>query len=308
MIESFYKKSGMVISKLARDLLISNSGTRLPSLTDYALQLSVSRGVIQQGLAFLEENNCIEIEKSHGTGTILRSIDLIKLRENTGWDIITINMPVPGTNYLSSLTTALYQQNNTFPIPIAMVYVIGSENRLQYLKKNIYDAVVVSAASAKAYCSQYDFLAPPIVLDNCSYSGEFCAYFADPTNTVVQDGMRVPYDPSSSDHYRITKAMCEGKKVILIETPFILLSEALKNGKADVVFHRREYPMLQFEYLNPQPVEIDGFSSYELTTPVILCNKENYGMSNLFLKYLSVPAIQTMQQKVLSGELEPRFF
>ncbi len=308
MNENFYKKSGIVISKLARDLIITKPGTRLPSLADYANTLSVSRGVIQQALAFLEEKNCISIKKSHGTGTVLQWINLGKLRENTGWDIITINMPVPATTSLGSLTSSLYQLNNTFPIPIAMVYVTGSENRLNYLKKNIYDAIVVSLASAKAYCAKYDFLDKPILLNNCQYAAEFCAYFADPKNTVVQDGMRVPYDPSSSDHYEITKAMCRGKAVKWIETPFVQLSETFKNGKADVVFHRREFPMLQFEYLNPIPVKLEEFPSSDMTTPVILINKENYGMRNLFVNFLSVAAIYAHQQKVLSGELEARFF
>jgi len=308
MNENFYKKSGIVISKLARDLIISTPGTRLPSLVDYAQTLSVSRGVIQQGLAYLEECKSIKLKKSHGTGTILQSVDMSKLRENTGWDIITINMPVPGTTSLASLTSSLYQLNSVFPIPVAMVYVTGSENRIYYLKKNIYDAIVVSAASAKSYCAKYDFLDTPIFLDNCQYAGEFCSYFANPRNTTVKDGMRVPYDPSSKDHYEVTKAMCSGKKVEWIETPFIQLSEALKNGKVDVVFHRREFPMLQFEHLNPIPVKLEGFSTYDMTTPVILFHKENYGMRNLFTHYLSVSKIQDHQQKVLRGELEPRFF
>lgn len=277
-------------------------------LVEYAQRLDVSRGVIQQGLAFLEENKSIKIIKSHGTGTVLESADLSQLRENTGWDIITINMPVPGTTSLSSLTSSLYQLNSDFPVPIAMVYVTGSENRLNYLKKNIYDAIVVSAASAKSYCAKYDFLDEPIILDKCQYAGEFCAYFADPNETSVKDGMRVPYDPSSSDHYEITKAMCQGKNVTWIETPFLLLSETLKNGKADVLFHRREYPMHQFEHLNPIPVELAGFSSYDMTTPVILFNKENYGIRNLFKHFLSISKIQDHQGKVLRRELEPRFF
>lgn len=308
MNEHFYKKTGIVISKLSRDLIITNVGAKLPSITYYSNELSVSRGVIQQGLAFLEEHECIKLQKSHGTGTLLESIDLAKICEYTDWDIITINLPVPGTDYLRSLTSALYQLNNSFPIPIAMVYVTGSENRLRYLQKNIYDAIVVSASSANLYCSKYDFLDTPIVLNECLYAGEFCAYFANPQHTVVEDGMRVPYDPSSNDHYQITKAMCNGKNVIWIETPFLLLSEALRNGKVDVVFHRREFPMLQFESLNPIPIKIEGFSSKDTITPVLLFNKENYGMRNLFMNYLSASKICRIQQKVLSGELEPRFF
>ncbi|MCB2289844.1 hypothetical protein LGK97_08710 [Clostridium sp. CS001] len=308
MNENFIKKSGLVISKLARDMLINDIGNKLPSISEYAGKLSVSRGVIQQGINFLEENNCILLQKSHGTGTFLQHKDSNKLCENTGWDLLTINMPVPATHYLQSLTTALYQYNTIFPFPLAMVYVTGAHNRLKYLEKKIYDTIVVSASSAKAYCEMYDFLDEPIVLENCQYAGGFCVYFANSNNTQIKDGMRVAYDPSSTDHYSLTKALCAGKNVEWVETPFILLSEVLHQKKVDVLIHRREYPMLRFEHLNPQPIEIYRFSNLETKTPVLLFHKENYGVRALFEKYLNTTDIYLTQKNIMEGRESPRFF
>ena len=65
MDQNLYQKIGVTIGQLAQDFLTRNVGDRIPSVSEYQEKFHVSRGTIQNALAYIKESQGISL-KAHG--------------------------------------------------------------------------------------------------------------------------------------------------------------------------------------------------------------------------------------------------
>ena len=308
MDEQFYKKSGIVLRRLAREFFVMEEGDRTPSVAEYSERLSVSRGLVQNAIGFLQQQGAIEAEKSYGRGTWLTRLNREILLQHTGWDVITFNLPLPLNEYLVSLTTALYAQKNSFPIPISTVYATGAENRLHYLQKRSYDVIIVSRSTADIFIRDYDFVEYVAPLTGCRYAGAFYLYFTSPEERAIRDGMKIALDATCTDQVNLLRPLCEGKQVEYIDIPYIGQHLALKGGAVDCVLVRREALILELDYLNPQQTAQPGFTPEDTATPVMLVHRDNHSLGKVLQKYMQIEELAKWQADVLEGRRDISFY
>ena len=309
MKPTFYKKTGLATINIARDFYTMQAGDRVPTIAEYTQRFEVSRGIVQKAIATLEEDACIQTQKNGVKGTFVTGIDYEKLYPYTNWGSLTGTMPVPMTISFSSLTTAICEEMEKSPFPFSFAYVTGSEKRLAALKEMIYDFIIVSKSSAERYLSENDFLEKAIELTGCVYSEPYVLYFLDDQKTEIEDGMRMAVDCNSIDQYTISQKLCEGKDVAFVQTPYASFSELLVKKNVDCFIYRRDGWYNNFQPdLNQRVVELPGYPLEEVTTPVILVNRENYGFKKLLCQYITVEKTHEKKEKVISGECAVKFF
>ena len=308
MKPTFYKKTGLATINIARDFYTMQPGDRVPTIAEYTQRFEVSRGIVQKAIATLEEDACIQTQKNGVKGTFVTGIDYEKLYPYTNWGSLTGTMPVPMTISFSSLTTAICEEMEKSPFPFSFAYVTGSEKRLAALKEMIYDFIIVSKSSAERYLSENDFLERAIELTGCVYSEPYVLYFLDDQKTEIEDGMRMAVDCNSIDQYTISQKLCEGKDVAFVQTPYASFSELLVKKNVDCFIYRRDGWYNNFQPdLNQRVVELPGYPLEEVTTPVILINRENYGFKKLLCQYITVEKTHEIQEKVISGVCAVKF-
>lgn len=306
--KEFIKKKGQTIAYISRDLLLLEVGDKINSFSQYKDCLKVSKGVVQQSSEYLEKIGAIKTERTQGAGTILTATSKSKLRETANIDILTLCMPIPSTFSLKGLTTAIYELNDLLPAPLAFVYAVGAKNRINYLRKNMYDMILTSKATADEYLKIYDFLDKPIYLTNMRYTEPYHLFFSNPKNKEIKDGMKVGIDYACTDLYNLTMEACEGKQVELIDGSYPTLAKSFSSGAFDAIISRKEYPMNEFNYLKPIYFVSKNTSEIDLITPTLLFNKENYGIRNMIWHYLDVGKLAATQNDVDKGKKPVKFY
>ena len=309
---NMYKKSGLILMNMARDLFLAEPDEQIPTIYDYTQRFSVSRGIVQSAIERLQEDGGIGLEKRGVKGTFLRQRDFSKLHPFTGWSAVTGTMPVPLNPLLTSLATGICQVMNKAPFPFSFAYVSGSEKRLEALERGIYDFIVLSKSAAQLYLERDPELVLCAELPGSVYSLGYVVYFTDTGKHAIEDGMRVGIDPTCLDQKVLTERLCAGKKVELVEFPFIGFEDLVRDSRVDCVVYRSVgwkggpelTPLLREEALP----EVPGFSEEETVTPVILVRKENYGMDRLLRKYMDTAAVRQIQKQVLDGSRAMKFY
>lgn len=295
---------------IARDFYLMNPGERIPTILEYTERFSVSRGIVQNAIRQLEEEGCISIEKRGVKGTFLREKDDKRLYAYTGWGSVTGTMPLPLSINLTSLATALGEQLEDAEFPFSFAYITGSERRLFALEQMMYDFIVVTRATALHYLDSCDFVRECITLSDCSYASDFVLYFLDRTKHEIEDGMRIAVDMNCRDQWELTQLLCRGKNVEFVPFPYISFENLVRKKVADCVVYRlldigtqRGSTTIQEADLHAEPIRVEGaFSSGDGRVPVVLVNRENYGMDRLLQRYIDPGRAGVIQQAVISGE------
>lgn len=311
MKTTYYKKSGIVIMNIARDLFSMKVGVQIPTILSYTEKFQVSRGIVQNALSVLEEDGCIALEKRGVKGTFLVEADFARLYQYTNFGSITGTMPLPLNREFASLATALCEQMGEAPFPFSFAYMSGSEKRLEMMREQIYDFMLVSMSTAEEYLRCYDFLESCMILRNCIYSPPFAMYFFDKNKSSLEDGMRVGIDRTSMDQIRITHRLCQGKNVEMVDFPVVSFEDLIDTGKLDCVVYRalEDSGNEKFSHVNRCAIPDTGDLFLDKTRiPVVLVHRENYGIGKLLSKYMTPSGAGKIQAEVLEGKRAARFY
>ena len=128
MSETLYQKIGIAVNRLAQDLLARQEGERIPSISEYQEKLQVSRGTIQNGLAYLKESGAVNLVSRGHLGTFIESLDYRRLQECSFNKELTGIMPLPYSLCYQGLATALYRALSAYAFNL--LYARGAESRL----------------------------------------------------------------------------------------------------------------------------------------------------------------------------------
>lgn len=302
----FYKKTGLVLANIARDMIVIPAGGRIPTIKEYTELFQSSRGIVQNALAALQSEEAITLENRGKMGTFLAGRNIEKLFEMGDADSITGTMPTPLNRHLGGLATGICKTMAHCPSQFTFAFIQGAEKRIASLRRSRYDFVVVSLASAKHHLRLYPELQIALELENCLYSPPFvlCTYSSSPDG--IEDGSVVAVDENSTDQFEVTKKLCAGRKVTFHHTSYVGIRAALLSRQADCAVYRQvEWVETEGGY---RVIPLGNGEDDEYTRPVILVNRENYGVDRILRQYLDFAEVSSSQRDVVEHRTEAQFY
>lgn len=300
-----YKKTWLVTTMIARDLIGLKEGEKLPTVGLWSQKLSSSRGVVQNALLVLEEDGCVEIKKQGRGGTILLKKDLPKLFECADIKSITGAMPLPLSACLAGLATGLHDALMRCPAPFSFAFLHGAQTRVNALLRTTYDFIVISRASGMLFLELHPELELLADYKSVQYSSPFALFINHKGATRLHDGFSVGVDKQFTDQVVLTRLACGDKNVRLVPLAYQQACSMLVAGEIDCLVARVD-DISPSETFTVVPLEGDG--GPDLTAPVLLCNKNAYGMKSILSAYLSEDLVRSAQQAVMSLSRDPSFY
>lgn len=299
-----YKKSWLISTKIARELIGLEEGDRLPTIAEYAQRFDSSRGIVQNALANFQTQEAVGLEKRGKVGTFITHLDLPKLFSLADLRYITASMPPPLNPYFSSLATGVCASIADCPATFNFGFMHSSESRAQALVRRVYDFVIVSYHSAQELVKKYPELEIARVLKKSVYSPPFILCSNRKGVRSISDGDRIVADPKSNDQYDVTMRLCKGKNVTMIHETYLATRHVYNSGRADFIVQRED------EYKKKDTEEWIPIRNQNLgiTYPAVLVNSANYGMDTIVQRYLNDDTISHVQQEVQAGRREISFY
>ena len=137
------KKEQAMLS-IAREIVFSEAGERIPSIIEYSQKYNISVGLIQKALMSLQEEGALEIERRGVLGSYIKKINNEILMEKSVFGSLVGVMPLPYSKRYEGLATGIKNNFENYKMNFYFAYMSGSEVRLNLLRKGIYDFAIVS--------------------------------------------------------------------------------------------------------------------------------------------------------------------
>ncbi|WP_409295636.1 GntR family transcriptional regulator YhfZ [Peribacillus sp. SCS-26] len=306
MWENFYSKQGIVVQKLAEELLIIEVNERLPKVSDFAEKFEVGRGTIQTALKILEGENCIRVEPRGHLGTFLRYKSVPNLLTYSGANRIQGVMPLPYSKKYEGLATGFTAQLESLGLSLNIAFMRGSKPRLEGMKEGRYDFALMSKFSAMEELNENDDLTIALEFGGKTYVSEHAIIFSDTEKKRLEDGMKVGIDSFSTDQKILTQAEANGMNIEYLELNYMHLLQHLKAGTIDAMIWNVDE--IDFEVHNIQPLTSPLAIEYEkqMNEAVCVIKKDNRKMAYI-ISLLSDREIVDIQTKVVNGDLMPKY-
>jgi hypothetical protein len=316
-----YKKDWLVREGIARGLISLPISERLPTLSDYCQAFGCSRGVVQNAVASLEASGAVTLVRRGKQGSYLKAKNDQLLLEMADLRYLTGSMPTPLNLHLAGLATGICQAMGRFSAPFTFAFIHGGRNRAEALARRVYDFVVVTRATAAECTANNPDIIEAFPLKGCKYSLPYKLYINAPNRTGLDAGMTIAADPASHDQYALTRALIANSGARLAEMSYIASRQAFLSGETDaIVFREDEAVALPFagsigapaaKELNHDRISVVAIElplAGEMELPVVLVNRNNYGMAGILKSYLGGELVSFIQNKVISQEMAPQFF
>lgn len=308
MATQFYKKTGILTNYLAREFLASEVGDKCPTIAYCTETFHVSRGTVQDAMTILEDSGCISTEKMRKRGTLLTALDKKKLYEMSGIDTITGTMPLPIALELQGLASGVCKSMEASPVPFAFAYIQGSSKRMKLLNRGIYDFTIVSWATAKRLMPQYQELEVIASLSDSIYSKEYTLYVSEAKGGRLRDGLIAASDPLCTDQTVLLHQLTDTYRIRHIDAPYSTQRALLLDNGCDMILVRCDEEMNTSPLCRAITVPQELYDRSDSTTPVVLGNRNNYGMNRLLSYFLKPTKISTTQRAILEKKTRPRFY
>lgn len=305
-MDILYSKSGLVIQKIAEELLFYDVDHRIPKIEYLANKFQVGRGTIQSALKWLEDANGIKIESRGHLGTFLRYKDVKKLLRFSGLDNITAVMPLPYSRKYEGLASGLTYEFEQLGLPFNLAFMRGAKPRIDGVLAGRYDFALISKYSAIKEQEHNKDLELGILLGEQTYVSEHHIIFADPSMSKITDGMKIGIDHNSTDQKMLTMAETDGINVDYVELNYMHLLENLKLGIIDATIWNADE--INTGSFNLKPLSTPKALQYEqsMNEAVCLMKKGNKRLEFIF-RLLSKEKITEIQKLVEQGEYIPRY-
>jgi len=307
MKETFYQKKGLAIEKIAAELFLLSKGNKMPIISELQEKYELSRGTVQNALTFLKEISAIETESKGHLGTYIKEVNYQVLQSYVVKDQLTATMPLPYSKLYEGFATGLYLAFKEGNIKLNMVYIRGSEDRIEAVKKGLYDMAVVSRFAAEHEIQANGNIDIALKFGPKSYLSEHVLLLASKKHKTIMDGMRVGIDRDSLDHLMLTNEHVQGKNIELIEVPANQLIYALRENQIDAgIWNYDEIIDKNYEDLNVQFIAVkDQYKA--MNEAVIICQKDNLVIKSICKKNIGIEKMLEIQNKIKNGTMTPRY-
>lgn len=299
---TLYQKLGITVNRLAQDLLTRHAGERIPSITEYQEKLQVSRGTIQNGLAYLKDNGAITLVSRGHLGTFIERLDYRRLQECSFNKEMLGSMPLPYSICYQGLATALFQA--LIPYAFNLVYVRGSESRLKLLSSEVCQFTVCSRYAAEEAIRCHSNVEIAVDLGPGTYLTRHVLVFRDPDKQQIESGMRIAYDRASLDHRRLTELICAGvRNVELVDLKAHQTIRAIRSGEIDAGVWNLD-DILESGYQDLNVVPIRQFTdSVAFSSAVLVIKRGDENIAELLRQHVTQTAVREIQTAVRENRI-----
>jgi hypothetical protein len=279
-------------------------GDKLPTIQEFTQRLNSSRGIVQKALEEVQKSGGIVLEKRGKMGTYIGAVNQEILFRFGGLESITATMPSPVTREFAGLATGICDAMQNSPVPFNFAFIHGAGTRAAALSRMTYDFAVTSRSSANWIVARYPDLEMIMPLDGCIYSPPFMLCGNRPGARTIFNGAVLGVDPNSPDQYCLTERLCRGKKVRIIERPYITCRALFLSGEIDFLVYRCE----SWKYdPKKETIPLEDGQSEDYTIPAIVINKKNYNIGNILKSLLNPSIIAEGQSAVLEERREVQY-
>lgn len=305
-MEFLQKKLGIAVNQLAQDLLSRKEGDRIPPISEYQERFDTSRGTIQNAIAYLKDQGALTLVNHGHMGSYIEQLDYRKLQECTVHKEILGAMPLPYSSCYQGLATALHQVFD--PYAFNLVYARGAESRLRLLGSGICQFAVCSRYAAEEAIVAHRNLEIAVDLGHGTYLSRHVLVLRDPKARGITSGMRVAYDPASTDHRHITKLICRGiSNVQMVRMHAHRIVQSIRDGSIDAgVWNLDEILESGYEDLNL--VMLDHVEDVgQFSSAVLVVSKGENAMLDLIRQKVQPEQIRQIQKQVKSGAIPAEY-
>lgn len=305
MNEDLYQKKGIIISRLAMELLNKQVHDRIMPISYYQEQYGTARGTVQNAFAFLKNCGAIELRNRGHLGTYIEHIDYLLLRQYSMKEHVMGVMPLPYSKLYEGMATGLYMSLKKSGINFNMAYVRGAEDRVKLVLSHTYDFAVCSRHAAKKAIEDGYKLKIAIDFGEGSFLSKHVLVLKNSKMNSIQDGMRIGIDTSSFDQRDLTYQIVGDKKISYVNTYSFQIISAILSDKIDAGIWNYD-EIKEKGYTDIHYVDINELNIADYSSAVIVV-AEDYSNDRLFEEYVEVDLIQKIQCEVQSGELVPSY-
>jgi hypothetical protein len=306
MWENLYSKQGIILQKVAEDLLFIELNERVPKVSDFSEKFAVGRGTIQTALKILESEGCVKLEPRGHLGTFLRYKNIANLLKYTGANRIQGVMPLPYSKKYEGLATGFTSELEHLELSLNIAFMRGSRPRLDGVKEGRYDFALMSKFSAKEEIKMDRNLRIALEFGEKTYVSEHAVIFSDPEKYKLANGMKVGLDSFSTDQKILTQAEATGLNIEFLEFNYMHLLQHIKAHTIDAMIWNVDE--IDSTSLNIQPLSSSFAIQYEkeMNEAVCVIKKDNRKMDYI-INLLSPKRIVEVQSRVVRGDEIPKY-
>jgi len=300
-------KIGFITSMLARDFFLKNKGERIDTISGYAERYNTGRGTIQSAISFLTEHQAVELESKGHLGSYILDLDYHLLWEIADLGMIMGLLPLPYSLRYEGLATGLNQEFKKADFNYSIAYTRGAEKRLNVLKDDKYDFIVLSKFAADNYDDQDQFeifceFGPG------TYLSKHVIVFSDPEAKRIESGMKVGLDSTSIDHKVLTKVESQNQDVEFVELTYMKIMEHIKNKTIDAAVWNYD-EIKDLDNINFTDLQNDSSiaKNKDISNAVILINKNSRMIKRILTKTIVPEEVIKTQEEVYNHKLIPEY-
>ncbi|NEW65799.1 GntR family transcriptional regulator [Carnobacteriaceae bacterium zg-84] len=307
MVELFLKKKGDVIYRLASNLLQLKKGDRLPSVSEYQELFQVSRGTVQNAMAYLKEAGAFQSKSKGHLGSYIESVDYSILQTFALSDTIMGTMTLPYSKLYEGLATGIYDEFRENRVKLNLAYIRGSKERLKAVARENYHFAVLSKFAALKAIEENTPIDIVVDFGKHTYLSEHILIFADKKASKIINGMKVAIDYNSIDQQLLTEKLIYEKNVELVEVPGHQIVSAVRQGIVDVgVWNYDEIVDKNYQDIHYIKLSSDILDE-QMSTSVIVVHTQNKSLQAFFKQSFQTENVLTIQRAVYTGTIIPQY-
>ncbi|NMA17783.1 MAG: hypothetical protein GX939_03350 [Clostridiaceae bacterium] len=301
----FRQKVGIAAQQIAAQIIPLDVGNRVPTVSDWTLQLGVARGTIQTAIQYLRDSGAVKLQFRGKKGSYIVQMDRMKLTEIAGLHGLIGVMPLPYSKKYEGLATGIYNVLNDAGLNTNLAFMRGSDNRLRTLMQERCDFAVMSELTAEYYIKMGYQVAVVLNLGNFSYVDKHVVLVRKDFKGHF-NGLKVGVDNSSIDQKMMTASFFERYNVTYVPLIYSDIIASLRSRKIDAAvwnFDNINFSENELSYL---PISQNELQIAD-TRAVILCRQADTLVCSLLGKNVNAQSILEYQRDVLVGRMTPRY-
>lgn len=292
--------------RLAKRLMQSEVGERLPSIKELATSAGLSVGSVSQVLNGLEDMGAVKIERRGRLGSFIQERSLGQLWTLAEVGPLVIAMTLPFHLRFEGLATGLKTTLRRAGIRTYLIFIRGSRMRLEALRRDRCHVAVMSGLAADDQCSDTEEIL--LRLPPGSWISDYCVFYrAFPGS---EGHLRVGIDQDSFDHVRLTELEFAGQEVEFRSVSYVQLPRLLKSGHVDATVWTTDQaeayvgPEILHRPLSDRVMNLVGEKSMSAT---FIARVGSDSVRAILEATLEADDIVEIQRKVLAGEIIPEY-
>jgi hypothetical protein len=292
---------------IARDLMLTQPGQRLPPLREVAGALGASLGSTQTAMASLVAEGAIRLDSRPRRGAILLARDVGRLFRAARPEPLVVSMSLPSTERINGLATGVRAVLTAAGVDCQLAFMRGSQARLAALRSGRADIAVTSALAAEGQAGpdlETILILPPhsFVLDH--------RVFSMGDREAGSARLRVAIDRGSYDFERLTTMEFAGRDVEMLSLNYLTTIRHMDEGAIDVAILDVEDALMRFPpHVRSRPLGAEVIAALDgaNTRAAFVARRADPFVAALVRSAIDGAAIAGIQAEVIAGDRPPEY-